>query len=79
MAEEQRVNKKLYDLCQGENKCFVSATNAFLGTKNSSICPDVYKYARVVYRCIQHPKIVPVSMYAKMSLKELCPYLLLTH
>lgn len=71
MAEEQRVNKKLYDLCQGENKCFVSATNAFLGTKNSSICPDVYKYARVVYRCIQHPKIVPVGMHVQMSLKEL--------
>lgn len=65
VAEEHRVNKKLFDLCQGENKCSVAATNAFLGKKNNVICPEVYKYARVVYRCIQHPKIVPVSRFAK--------------
>jgi len=65
VTEEHRVNKKLFDLCQGENKCSVAATNAFLGKKNSVICPDVYKYARVVYRCIQHPKIVPVSRLVK--------------
>ncbi|XP_067038327.1 WAS/WASL-interacting protein family member 3-like [Acropora muricata] len=58
--EEQRVNTKLYDLCQGESKCTVAATTSFLGKNNSVICPDVYKYARVIYRCIQHPKIVPV-------------------
>ena len=61
MKDEHRINKKLFDLCQGENKCSVAATNAFLGKKNNLICPEVYKYARVVYRCIQHPKIVPVS------------------
>lgn len=61
MKDEHRVNKKLFDLCQGETKCSVAATNAFLGKKNAIICPEVYKYARVVYRCIQHPKIVPVS------------------
>lgn len=61
VQEEQRVNTKLYDLCQGESKCTVAATTSFLGKNNSVICPDVYKYARVIYRCIQHPKIVPVS------------------
>lgn len=60
VEQEQRINTKLYDLCQGENKCTVAATNSFLAKKNSIICPEVYKYARVVYRCIQHPKIVPV-------------------
>lgn len=65
--EEQRVNTKLYDLCQGESKCTVAATTSFLGKNNSVICPDVYKYARVIYRCIQHPKIVPVSRLTVVS------------
>lgn len=60
VKDEHRINEKLFDLCQGESKCSVAATSTFLGKKNSIMCPEVYKYARVVYRCIQHPKIVPV-------------------
>lgn len=63
VKDEHRINEKLFDLCQGESKCSVAATSAFLGKKNSIMCPEVYKYARVVYRCIQHPKIVPVSWW----------------
>ena len=36
-------------ICDQMNSCTVPATTAFFGFKE--VCPDVYKYARVSYKC----------------------------
>ncbi|XP_046844845.1 uncharacterized protein LOC124438694 [Xenia sp. Carnegie-2017] len=51
---EQNVTVKavVLDLCQGEAKCEVTASNDFLAQYGTVICPDVYKYLQVDYRCV---------------------------
>ena len=54
ICAEQNVTVKnvVMDLCQGVEKCEVSATNDFLAQFGTIICPNVYKYLYVKYRCV---------------------------
>ncbi|XP_048578831.1 mediator of RNA polymerase II transcription subunit 15-like [Nematostella vectensis] len=55
--QEMRVNEKVFDLCGHERRCLVSAHNRFLAKSNTTICPGLYKYLQVTYRCSQHPRL----------------------
>ncbi|XP_028397267.1 uncharacterized protein LOC114521068 isoform X2 [Dendronephthya gigantea] len=51
------VKNVVTDLCQGEEKCEISATNDFLAHQGTIICPNVYKYLYVKYRCVPRTSI----------------------
>ncbi|XP_068743026.1 uncharacterized protein [Montipora capricornis] len=50
--EATQINHQIKDLCEGETDCEIAANNNFLAKAGTTICPDVYKYLDVKYRCI---------------------------
>lgn len=55
--QEDQIKQQVKDLCQGEDKCEVSASNDFLAMEGTQICPQVSKYLEVKYRCVPKDKI----------------------
>ncbi|CAB3980401.1 proline-rich 12-like [Paramuricea clavata] len=61
------VNNIVMDLCQGEARCEIAVTNDFLAQFGTIICPNVYKYLDVKYRCVPEtalPNAPALSPYA---------------
>lgn len=50
--QNDTVKNIVEDLCEGEAKCEVTATNDFLAEFGTIICPNVYKYLYVKYRLV---------------------------
>ena len=50
--QEDQIKQQVNDLCQGEDRCEVSASNDFLAMEGTQICPHVSKYLEVKYRCV---------------------------
>ncbi|KXJ26377.1 uncharacterized protein LOC110241281 [Exaiptasia diaphana] len=55
--QEDQVKQQVKDLCQGEDKCEISASNDFLAMEGTQVCPQVSKYLEVKYRCVPKDKI----------------------
>lgn len=55
--QEDQVKQQVRDLCQGEDKCEISASNDFLAMEGTQVCPHVSKYLEVKYRCVPKDKI----------------------
>lgn len=49
--QETQVKAQIVGLCEGEHACEVAANNNFLAKAGTTICPDVYKYLEIKYRC----------------------------
>ena len=52
ICEEQtrQVNSQIKDLCNGQTRCEIAASNDFLAREGTIICPKVYKYLEINYR-----------------------------
>jgi hypothetical protein len=48
--QEEQIKQQVKDLCQGESKCEVSASNDLLAMEGTVVCPNVMKYLEVKYR-----------------------------
>ncbi|KAL9984733.1 hypothetical protein ACROYT_G007066 [Oculina patagonica] len=49
--QETQINAQIKGLCEGEHTCEVAANNEFMAKAGTTICPNVYKYLEIKYRC----------------------------
>lgn len=73
--QEDQIKQQVKDLCQGEDKCEVSASNDFLAMEGTQICPQV----RIVRSHVFFPQkprrlMWLLRIYAHTSL-TICVYL----
>lgn len=49
--QETQINAQIRGLCEGEHTCEVAANNDLLAKAGTTICPNVYKYLDIKFRC----------------------------